>query len=360
MTDKNKKDTIGVINPHDKLFREVYSDRDNARSFLINHLPGKVLDMVEMSTLEISKDSFIEKDLADYYSDILYRVMLRDGSAGFIYLLFEHKSYHDRYVHLQLLEYMVKIWRLYIKQHEGKGKNPKLPIVIPLLICHGRKEWPEDTVRLTSLLSGPVEELAGYIPDFGFELYDLLRFSDDEIKGTIMSRVMLLLFKYIFKSELRHKLPEIFFLFQTLMEKETGLQYLETVIRYLASVLDENELSLKEIKEMAEQAISKDTGEYIMTLAEKLRKEGKLEGLREGEEKGKLEGKQEGLKEGEERGKLEGLKETIELGITLKFPGDIDIVMVAVNKIDDLKTLVKIKETIKTAKESSEILALLK
>ncbi|MEA2061006.1 MAG: hypothetical protein U9P10_10960 [Thermodesulfobacteriota bacterium] len=42
------------------------------------------------------------------------------------------------------------------------------------------------------------------------------------------------------------------------MEKETGLQYLETVIRYLASVLDE--LSLKEIKEMAEQAISKDTG----------------------------------------------------------------------------------------------------
>ena len=356
MTDKNKKDTIGVINPHDKLFREVYGDRDNARSFLINHLPGKVLDLVEMSTLEISKDSFIDKDLADYYSDILYRVMLKDGSAGFIYLLFEHKSYHDRYVHLQLLEYMVKIWRMHIKQHKGKGKNPKLPIVLPLLICHGRKEWPEDTVRLTSLLSGPVEELAGYIPDFGFELYDLLRFSDDEIKGTIMSRVMLLLFKYIFKPELRHKLPEIFSLFQTLMEKETGLQYLETVIRYLASVLDENELSLKEIKEMAEQAISKDTGEYIMTLAEKLRQEGEERGKIEG----KLEGKLEGLKEGEERGKLKGLKETVELGITLKFPEDIDKVMVAVNKIDDLKKLVKIKEAIKTAKESSEILTMLK
>lgn len=93
---------------------------------------------------------------------------------------------------------------------------------------------------------------------------------------------------------------------------------------------------MKEIKEMAEQAISKETGEYIMTLAEKLRKEG------------------------EERGKLEGLKETIELGITLKFPGDIDTVMIAVNKIDDLKTLVKIKEAIKTAKDSSEILALMK
>ncbi|WP_287036651.1 Rpn family recombination-promoting nuclease/putative transposase [Desulfobacter sp.] len=44
----------------------------------------------------------MEKELADYYSDMLYRVMLRDGSAGCIYLLFEHKSYHDRYVHLQI------------------------------------------------------------------------------------------------------------------------------------------------------------------------------------------------------------------------------------------------------------------
>jgi hypothetical protein len=64
--------------------------------------------------------------------------------------------------------------------------------VIPLLIYHGRKDWPEDTVRLTFFLSGPTDDLAGYIPDFGFELYDLHRFSDDQIKGTIMSRAMLI------------------------------------------------------------------------------------------------------------------------------------------------------------------------
>ena len=343
-----QENNIKVINPHDKLFRKTYGDKENARSFLTNYLPAQVLKLVDLSTLEISKDSFIEKELADYYSDLLYRVMLKDGSAGFIYLLFEHKSYYDKYVHLQLLEYMVKIWRLYIKQHKGKGKGKfiKLPIVIPLLICHARKEWPKDTVRLTSLLSGPVDDLAGYVPDFGFELFDLHRFSDDQIKGTLMSRVMLLLFKYIFKPELQHKLPEIFSLLRTLMEKETGLQYLETVIRYLASVLDEADLSLQQIKEMAEQAISKETGGYIMTLAEKLRKEGEERGLVEGE------------KRGEKKGKLEGFREAIELGITLKFPGDIDAVMAKVNKIDDVETLVKITKAIKTAKDSSEILGL--
>jgi len=334
----DEKNTAGVTNPHDKVFRKTYSDRDNARSFLTHYLPDKVLNLVDLSTLEISKDSFIEKDLYDYYSDMLYKVNLTDGSQGFIYVLFEHKSYHDRFVHLQLLEYMVRIWRLHIHQH--KMKPVYLPIVIPLLICHGRKEWPEDTMRLTSLLSGPVDDLAGYIPDFGFELYDLHRFSDDQIKGTIMSRVVLLLFKHIRDPDLRQKLPGIMALLQTLMSKETGLQWLEVVIRYLASVLDEDELSLEQIKEITEQAISKETGGYVMTLAEKLRKEG--------EERGKLEGK------------LEGLREAIELGMTLKFPGDIEAVMVRINKINDADILAEIKQAIKTATDSSEILALLK
>jgi predicted transposase YdaD len=84
-----------------------YSDKDNALVFLTHNLPGHVLKLIDLSTLEISKDSFIEKELADYYSDILYHVKLVDGSTGFIYVLFEHKSFFDRYVHLQLLEYMV-------------------------------------------------------------------------------------------------------------------------------------------------------------------------------------------------------------------------------------------------------------
>jgi predicted transposase/invertase (TIGR01784 family) len=330
----DEKNIAGVNNPHDKVFKKAYSDLENARSLLYHRLPDKVLKLVDLNSLEISKDSFIEKELAEYYSDLLYKVSLRDGSQGFIYVLFEHKSYYDRFVHLQLMEYMVKIWRLYIKQHEEKPDC--LPIVIPLLICHARQAWPEDTVRLASLLSGPVDDLTGYIPDFGFELYDLHRFSDDEIKGTIASRVILLLLKHIRDPDLRQKLPGIFALMRTLMKKETGLQWLEVVIRYLASARDEDDLSVKQIVEIVEQAISKEMGGYIMTLEEKIKNEGRLEG------------------------RVEVYREAIELGITLKFPGDIESVMSKVNKIDDLDALVEITKTIKTANDISEILALLK
>ena len=36
MDDKNNSK---VVNPHDKVFREVYSNKENARSFLTNYLP---------------------------------------------------------------------------------------------------------------------------------------------------------------------------------------------------------------------------------------------------------------------------------------------------------------------------------
>ena len=293
---------------------------------------------MDLSTLEICKDSFIEADLSDYYSDMLYRVKFRDGSFGSVYVLFEHKSYYDKYVHLQLLEYMVKIWRLHIEQN--KEESSGLPIVIPLLICHGRKEWPKDTVRFTSLLTGPVGELTGYIPDFGFELYDLFHFSDDEIKGTIMNRVVMLLFKYVFDPDFQHKLPEILSLLKTLMEKKTGMQYLETVLRYLTSVISEDELSLEQIKGMFEQAVSKETGEHIMTLAEKLRNEDK--------DKWHKEGKQEGIKEG------------IEIVLNYRFPENVDMMMALVNKIEDLDTLNEIKDALKGKQGRAEILALLK
>jgi predicted transposase YdaD len=58
---EDEKNTAGVINPHDKVFRKTYSDRENAHSFLTHYLPDQVLKRVDLSTLEIGKDSFIEK-----------------------------------------------------------------------------------------------------------------------------------------------------------------------------------------------------------------------------------------------------------------------------------------------------------
>ncbi len=332
---KNKNQNIA--NPHDKFFRETWSNPDNTRSFLQNFLPEEILSLIDLSSIEICKDSFIEKELADYYSDMLYKVML-SGTEGYVYVLFEHKSYYDRYIHLQLLEYMVKIWRLFIKQHKLKRKNKALPIVIPILICHGKRPWPVENTNFSSMFDLPSKRLSMYIPEFNLDLYDLTNFTDQEIRGTVMTRVVLLLLKHAFDPDLLDKLPDILILMRELMEKETGLQYFETVLRYLFNTMDD--ISTETIKEIAESAISKKAGEYIMTLAEKLRREGEI--------KGKI--------KGEIKGEIRGLSDAIELGMTLKFPDKIDEVMAEIKAINDIKILKKIKEAIKTAGNASEIL----
>ena len=119
---------------------------------------------------------------------------------------------------------------------------------IPRLIRHEKKPRPDNTERLSSLLNGSAKELAAYIPDFGFERYDLTRYSDDEIKGTLMTRVVQLLFKHAFDPDLRTKPPDILSLMKALMGKESGLQYFETILRYPFSIMDD--ITTENVKEI--------------------------------------------------------------------------------------------------------------
>jgi len=64
-------------------------------------------------------------------------------------------------------------------------------------------------------------------------------------------------------------------------------------------------------------------------------------------------------KEVRQEGEIKGLKGGIEMGITLKFPEDIDMMMALVDKVEGLDTLNKIKEALKTTQDRAEILALL-
>jgi len=54
----NENNASRVINPHDKVIKTAYSDLENARSLLADRLPDKVLNLVDLNTREISKDSF--------------------------------------------------------------------------------------------------------------------------------------------------------------------------------------------------------------------------------------------------------------------------------------------------------------
>jgi predicted transposase/invertase (TIGR01784 family) len=322
-------------NPHDKLFREVFQDKDAARDFLVNYLPADVLSVMDMNTIEISKDSFIADDLKEFYSDLLYTVQVA-GEAGFVYILFEHKSYKDEPAPLQLLEYMVRIWRLHLKQNQSKGLP--LPIILPILLYHGKETWRSDP-RFLSLFFCPVEAMRRFIPDFDLVFFDLARYQDKEIKGTILTRVALLLFKHIFDMDIKDRLPEIFSLLEAILKEKSGMKILEILLRYLFSAIDD--ITVLDIKTMVETSLTGVKGDSVMTLAEQLRNEG----FQQGEISGLL------------KGKLEGMLEGIEMAVYLKFGAgpESQNLVVAIRRINDLDTIKRVKMALMEAKAISDI-----
>ena len=262
--------------PHDKLVKEFLANRETAASFFDHYLPPDIRETLSLETLEIRKDSFVEPDLREFFSDLLYKARFRDR-IGYLYMLIEHKSHPEKHAALQILGYIRGIWTLHLKQATWP-----LPIIVPMVLYHGPKSWPYST-DLLSLMDGPDKRFLPYIPDFSFVLLDLSGISDEDIKGEVLCRVGLLLLKHVFTPGYEEKIPDILSLLQTLLEKQTGLQYIETVIRYILSTAEN--MSAENLKQIVEEKLSAKQGALTMTIADRIRKEGMNEGIHLGEKR---------------------------------------------------------------------------
>jgi predicted transposase/invertase (TIGR01784 family) len=254
--------------PHDKLIKEFLSNRETAASLFDNYLPTDIRETLRLETLEICKDSFVEPDLREFFSDLLYRVRFGDRS-GYLYMLLEHKSHPEKHTALQVLGYIRGIWALHLEQATWP-----LPVIVPMVLYHGPRPWPYST-DLLSLIDGPDKRFYPYIPDFSFVLVDLFRFSDKDIKGAVLCRVSLLLLKHVFTPGYEDKIPDISSLLNTLLEKQTSLQYIETVIRYILTTAEN--MSAENLKQIVEEKLSAEQGALTMTIADRIRKEGMKE-----------------------------------------------------------------------------------
>src|SRR5437868_11362013 len=99
-----------LTGPHDHFFKTLLGRPEMAADFLANYLPPEVAEVLDLTAPELVKDSFVDAELQEHLSDLLYRVRLKPGGEAYVYVLFEHKSAPDAWVAFQLLRYLVRIW----------------------------------------------------------------------------------------------------------------------------------------------------------------------------------------------------------------------------------------------------------
>ena len=187
-----------VANIHDAFFKQVLSDPKLADTFLREHLPADVVGLFGPEPPEPVPGSFVDEDLRQHHSDLLFRVRLKTGSDAFAYVLLEHKSSSDPGARLQLLRYVVRILTQWYEQNQ---EQLPLPPVLPLLAHQGPGAW-KPSCEFADLFGTVPAPLSPYLPSFRHGLVDLARVEDPALSTEVRLRAFLKALKYSRRSDL--------------------------------------------------------------------------------------------------------------------------------------------------------------
>ncbi len=315
--------------PHDRFFSKVFSRMETVEDILVNNIP-LLSNLLVPGSLEDCREKFVNPELGKYYSDLLLKAKLMDGKEVNIFLLLEHKSHHKRDVAFDLLRYEVRIWETL------KKEGQQMPFILPIVIYHGKERWSSDK-HFASLVDTPAG-MEMYTPQFHFYLYDLSQYRDEEIQGEILSRVILLLFKYIYDDGIGERFVSICKKLRDVGDEKTVLEFMRSVLEYIGNATDK--ITIEQVREGVEQALPTKGEKLMPTIAEQFREEGR--------------------KEGRGEGLLEGLQGAVQLGLELKYGQQGLDFYQSVKKIHSLETLENIKEALRRGASIDELEQLLK
>lgn len=294
-----------IAHAHDAFVRTVMSDPRIAREFFEIHLPDDIRALVDLDHLILQPRSYIDDVRKEVTVDMLYKTTISGGEA-YLYLLVEHQSSPDELMPFRMLKYTCNVMDHHIKN----SKQKTLPLVYPLVIYHAERPYPYST-DIRDKVSAPRELIDRYFLK-PFQLIDLGRIDDEELKRHAWVGVMEFVLKHVFARDILPYLQEIAELMGRIAQSG-GRHYVSVVLQY---ALERGELKNKQaFFELINTQISSEVGEKIMTLAEQLKAEGRAEGLQTGLQKGI----QEGVQKGKFEGKLEIAKRLLVEGVEIAF-----------------------------------------
>lgn len=270
-----------IHNPHDKFFRSSMSDSRVAKAFFEYHLPLAIREKIDLNTLQLQKDTFVDEDLKLALTDIVFSVSFQ-GQPGYLYTLIEHQTKPDRLMPFRLLKYLIAI----MEQHLKTTQQTQLPLIYPMLFYTGEAKYPYST-DLFDLFNDP-DGLAKQVFLQPFQLIDISQISDDMLKQDAWRGIMELCMKHIFARDILPFLENMVNLLQE-AEQAGGRSYVQAALTYLltTSEVSNSEAFLKTIQ----TSLSSETGANIMTIAQQLKAEGRMEGETLGIQKGQFEAK---------------------------------------------------------------------
>ncbi|WP_275233625.1 Rpn family recombination-promoting nuclease/putative transposase [Pantoea ananatis] len=270
--------------PHDATFRQFLTQPEIARDFMELHLPAELRAVCDLSTLKLESGSFVEDDLRQYFSDVLYSLKTAQGDDGYVHVLIEHQSSPDKHMAFWLLRYAVAA----MQRHLEAG-HKKLPLVIPVLFYTGkRRPYPYST-RWLDEFTDPA--LANRLYSTAFPLVDVTIIPDEEIAEHRSMAALTLLQKHIHQRDLAELVDK---LVPVLLAGYLSSSQVVSLIHYIvqAGETADAEALVRELAHRVPQH-----GDALITIAQQLEQKGMEKGMEKGIQLGREEGRSEGERE---------------------------------------------------------------
>lgn len=271
-------------NIHDNFFKKALCDPQQAGTFLREHLPPNVADLLDHEVpLVPLPTTYIDEKLQGHHSDLLFGVHLKAGGNALVYVLLEHKSSPDKGARLQLLRYVV---RILVDCYERNRQRLPLPPVLPLLVNQGPGGW-KHSCEFVDLFGSVPEPLRPYLPSFRHALVNLGQIEDQELSGQARLRAFLKALKYNRRPDLPQRIDILLAEAPVLEEADLVriIEYLEDGPVGVSGTLLREALQ-RLVPEQTERIMGKWTQTYF--------DQGKAEGLTQGWAQGRTEGRTEG------------------------------------------------------------------
>jgi len=278
---------IDIENIHDSVFRQVLSEPANAETFLQVVLPKDLFNQLDLTTITFDSTSYVSEEYKRSFSDLVVQFRIKAENIPVdVYFLFEHKSYQDEGVFLQLLGYMYAMWK-----KDRAAKKP-LRVIVPVVFYHGEGNWRPPTQFIEQFAIA--EEWKGILLNFTYILFDTHAWNwQDESSRPLRENVYLFSAMLLMKAAFSKNMQLIRQVFQ-LWHQMGFTKEKERVTFLLIYVTATQDIPAAQLEEMLKE--TKLQGEDVMpTLAQRWIDEGKLKGIQEGIQEGKREGMQQAL-----------------------------------------------------------------
>ena len=263
-------------NPNDKFFKGAVSLIEVARPLVEETMPPEILDKFDLDTLEIDPNSYINDELKENFSDVVWSCRLKNSNRRRkIAFLFEHKSYKPAYPHFQIMDYQRGAWRMQI----AGGNTPER--IVPIVFYHGTEKWVYESFESYFDDADDVEpEFLQFSPSFNFILINLQDYTVERIQAfkSVYLQKTFLAFKHYKNIEyLKQHILELLFYGYNKRKDEKRRMFVRMFVVYLTTI---SGMSRQEIIEKAKNSNNNLKSESMTIIDEFIQ-----EGIEIGEER---------------------------------------------------------------------------